>query len=113
APAESKPYVGAVPAEQMAWLRSAENPYGPPESARRAVAAGMDEGNMYPRSKVDEFKKLIADDLGLTPEHVIVGAGSIELMLCAGLYYGKLGKQVISADPTWTTTAEYAEANGA
>ncbi len=103
---------GANPGD-TAWLRSAENPYGPPESARRAIVASMSEGNLYPRAKVNEFKELVARDLGLTPEHVIVGAGSIELMLCAGLYYGKLGKRVVSADPTWDTTVEYAEANGA
>lgn len=102
-----------TPVDDIAWLRSAENPAGPPESARRALAAAVDEGNLYPRSKVNEFKEHVARDLGLTPEHVIVGAGTIELMLCAGLYYGKLGKRVLSADPTWDTTVEYAEANGA
>jgi histidinol-phosphate aminotransferase len=73
----------------------------------------MREGNRYPRTKVAEFKALVAKDAGVTPEHVIVGAGSIELMLSAGLYYGKRGKTVVAADPTWHTTAEYAEANGA
>jgi histidinol-phosphate aminotransferase len=105
---------GAVPhAGDVVPLRSAENPYGPPESALRALQAAMREGNRYPRTKIAEFKQLVANEVGLTPDHVIVGAGSIELMLAAGLYFGKLGRAVVAADPTWHTTAEYAEANGA
>ena len=103
----------AAPAGGVIPLRSAENPYGPPPSALEALQATMSEGNRYPRTKVAEFKKLIADDTGLTPEHVIIGAGSIELMINAGLYYGKRGGTVVSGDPTWDTTAIYAEANGA
>lgn len=94
-------------------LRSAENPYGPPESARRALQAALSEGNRYPRSRVAEFKEMLARDAGLTPEHVIIGAGSIELMINTGLYCGKLGRTIVAADPTWDTTAIYAEANGA
>jgi histidinol-phosphate aminotransferase len=103
----------ALTAGNVIALRSAENPYGPPESALTALKAAMREGNRYPRSKVAEFKELVAKDAGVSPDHVIVGAGSIELMLSAGLYFGKLGRTVIAADPTWHTTAEYAEANGA
>lgn len=103
----------ASPAGNLVALRSAENPYGPPESALAALKAAMREGNRYPRTKVTEFKELVARDAGVTSDHVIVGAGSIELMLAAGLYFGKLGQTVIAADPTWHTTAEYAEANGA
>jgi histidinol-phosphate aminotransferase len=103
----------ASPAGKLVALRSAENPYGPPESALAALKAAMSEGNRYPRTKVAEFKEIIANDAGVTPDHVIIGAGSIELMLAAGLYFGKLGRTVIAADPTWHTTAEYAESNGA
>jgi histidinol-phosphate aminotransferase len=105
--------IAAPPAGNVVSLRSAENPYGPPESALTALKATMREGNRYPRTKVAEFKAMIAKDAGVTPDHVIVGAGSIELMLSAGLYFGELGRSVIAADPTWHTTAEYAEANGA
>lgn len=101
------------PAGNVISLRSAENPYGPPESALVALKTAMREGNRYPRSKVAEFKEIVAKDAGVTPEHVIVGAGSIELMLSAGLYFGKISRTVIAADPTWHTTAEYAAANGA
>ena len=103
----------ALPAGAVTSLRSAENPYGPPESALRALQAAVREGNRYPRTKIAEFKELLARDAGLTPEHVIVGAGSIELMLNTGLYCGKLGRTIVSAEPTWDTTAKYAEANGA
>jgi histidinol-phosphate aminotransferase len=94
-------------------LRSAENPYGPPKSALAAAQSELRIANRYPRSKVAAFRELIAKVTGLTADHVAIGAGSIELMINTGLAYGKPGRAVLSADPTWNTTAIYAQACGA
>lgn len=97
---------------KLVRLRSAENPYGPPPSAIQAVQQEVVRGNRYPRHKVAAFRQKIAEDVGLTPEHVAIGAGSIELMINTGIAYGKPGRAVLSAYPTWTTTCEYAKRCG-
>jgi histidinol-phosphate aminotransferase len=94
-------------------LRSAENPYGPPPAAFEAAQRQLATANRYPRKAITELRALIADDVGLTPEHVAIGAGSIELMLGTGLALGKPGRAVLSGDPTWSTTVAYAAAHGA
>jgi histidinol-phosphate aminotransferase len=98
---------------KLVRLRSAENPYGPPKSALEAAQAELKIANRYPRTKVVAFRDLIAKDVGVTPDHVAIGAGSIELMINTGLAYGKPGRAVLSADPTWDTTMVYSEACGA
>lgn len=103
----------STPEPELVRLRSAENPYGPPKSALEAAAEELKIANRYPRSKVTAFRELIASDVGLSKEHVAIGAGSIELMINTGLAFGKPGRAVLSADPTWDTTAVYAQACGA
>ncbi len=93
-------------------LRSAENPAGPPKSAMEAARKEIASAHRYPRKRVTELREKIAGINGLTADHVIIGAGSIELMINTGLWYGRQGRAVLTGDPTWSTTAKYAEASG-
>lgn len=106
-------HAGPPAGPHVARLRSAENPYGPPKSALQAAQAELTHGNRYPRDKVTELREKIAADNGLTIDHVVIGAGSIELMINSGLLFGKPGRAVLSAEPTWDTTVVYAEQRGA
>ncbi|MEX0641145.1 MAG: aminotransferase class I/II-fold pyridoxal phosphate-dependent enzyme [Pirellulales bacterium] len=94
-------------------LRSAENPYGPPPGAAEAVASQLAIANRYPRPVITAFREKIAQDTGLTSEHVAIGAGSIELIIQTGLAFGKPGCAHVSGDPTWDTMLVYAQAKGA
>ena len=108
------PQASSQTAKPLARLWANENPYGPSEKARRAMLAAVSEGNRYPTSLADyaELEGLIAQREGLTPEHVVLGSGSGEVLCMAGVAYGLEGAQILAADPTFPALMRYAEAVG-
>ncbi len=90
-----------------------ENPYGPSELARQAMIAAFDEGGLYSRAAYNELRELIAKQEGLTPEHILIGAGSREILQVAGLSCGLAGGELISPHPTFEALNTYAETIGA
>jgi histidinol-phosphate aminotransferase len=99
----------------LARLWANENPYGPSEKARRAMTAAVNDGNRYatPFADYAELEELIARREGLTPEHVVLGSGSGEVLCMAGVAYGLEGALILAADPTFPGLMRYAEQVGA
>jgi histidinol-phosphate aminotransferase len=92
-----------------------ENPFGPSDAARRAIADAVVDANRYVNQGGDlaRLKSLIAAREGLTPEHVVVGAGSSEILCQAAIAFGLGGGELIAADPTFNLLPRYAEGVGA
>ena len=61
----------------LARLIANENPYGPAASARRAVEDSLATAWQYPMGQQQVLKQLIGAREGLTPEHVMIGEGSV------------------------------------
>lgn len=103
-------YLNPLLAEgKLVRLGSNENPYGPSAKARKALAAAMDEFNRYSGDTVGELRKAIADKEGVTPDQVLVTAGSSETLCLAGMGVGLEGGAVLSAYPTFRLLMDYAE----
>ncbi len=96
----------------LARLIANENPYGPAASARRAVTDALPTAWQYPLGQEQPLKKLIAEREGLTPEHVMIGEGSGEILRIAGLVFGANGGDVVAAQPTFTFLQDYARQLG-
>ena len=94
-------------------LHSNENPYGPSVAARQAIQNALGEGNLYPSSSYRELEKMIADREGLTPEHVVLGAGSHEVLRMTAMAYGLAGGEILTAYPTYEGMERYAGTLGA
>lgn len=94
-------------------LNSNENPYGPSARARTAVQQILSEGNRYPFGFVEQFKKILADKEGVTPDHITLGAGSSELLCVAGEAFGIEGGRMLSANPTFPVLMNFATNYGA
>jgi histidinol-phosphate aminotransferase len=79
------------------------------------MAAALTDGNRYasPLGDYRELEGLIARREGLTPEHVVLGSGSGEILCMAGLAYGLQGGETVCADPTFGGLMSYAENIGA
>lgn len=108
----------ASPLAQPGWegairLHSNENPYGPSDAAREAIVQGLTDANLYPTFSYNKLKTLIAEREGLTPDHVVLGAGSHQILQMAGIAYGLDGGEVLTADPTYEGLGRYAESVGA
>jgi histidinol-phosphate aminotransferase len=89
-------------------LGSNENPYGPSPAARKAMLENYLSSNRYPDDMVVDLKKAIAAHWGVGTEHILLGAGSSEIIGLACLHASKLKGHVISTHPSyqeWNTQA--------
>ena len=98
--------------DYMVRLSSNENPYGPSRVALKAISANMHLTNRYSDDPTD-LVNLMAELNGLTPEHVLVGTGSSEVLSVAGMIASIRGGSIVCADPTYQSLLHYAEASGA
>ena len=87
-----------------ARLSANENPFGPSERARKAIMEALPDSYLYPREHLMKFKKMIAQQEGVSEEHIILGAGSGELLVATALCYAfknGAGSHILSADPSY------------
>jgi histidinol-phosphate aminotransferase len=99
--------------EVRARLNSNENPYGPSERARHAMIEAFDEGCRYPWLQYKALEELIAKREGVSPDHVVLGAGSHEILRLAGTAYGLHGGEALIPHPTFEGLENYAASVGA
>ncbi|MGE0770841.1 MAG: histidinol-phosphate transaminase [Cyclobacteriaceae bacterium] len=89
-------------------LGSNENPYGPSPKARQAMVDIMSEGNRYGFDAGRELVRIIAEREGVSTDHVMLGAGSSELLCLSGMMAGLEGGSVLSSYPTFRLLMDYA-----
>lgn len=95
--------------EKIIRLGSNENPYGPSALARKAIQQSMNEFNRYAYGAVAEFKKVLAEKEGVSPDHILVVNGSSETLCLTGMAIALEGGAVLSAFPTFRSLMDYAE----
>jgi len=93
----------------IARLNANENPYGPSKKVRDILKNSFDIACRYPFSVLGDLVQLLAEKEGVTKDHIVVCGGSTEGLKAAGLLYGKDGREVISADPTFQSLMRYSE----
>lgn len=103
----------AEPVEIKAKLNANENPYGPPMTARKAVADSVYLGNRYAWKEMYELVNKIAKKEGVTEKHIMMGPGSSDLLEKTALVLFLKGGNVVSADPCYMSLIKVAEATGA
>ncbi len=96
------------PSEQLR-LNSNENPLGLSPAARRAVVDRLTEANRYPGAIRARLIEAIAKRHGVAPKHVVVGAGSTEILKLAVHATAAAGGRLVVADPTFEDVARYGE----
>jgi histidinol-phosphate aminotransferase len=93
---------------KLVKLGSNENPYGPSPKARQAIIDVLDQGNRYTFNEMPAMKKILAQKENVSPDHILLGAGSGELLCLAGLGVGLEGGGVTSAFPVFRSLMDYA-----
>ncbi len=99
---------GVFRSGKLVRLGSNENPYGPSLKAREAIKVSITEHNRYSFTEAQDFKKILADKEGVSPDHILLGAGSGELLALTGMGVGLEGGAVLSAFPTFRMLMDYA-----
>ncbi len=82
-------------------LSSNENPHGPSPAARAAMIAAVGISNRYPWEATGQLREKLGSAYGLTKEHVMIGAGSSELLGITSLMAALQKGNAVAPDPTF------------
>jgi histidinol-phosphate aminotransferase len=111
--AEALPLVPAAAPSGVVRLSSNENPYGPSPAALDAMRQASSLAWRYPDEAMDALAADLAKLHGVPVDHILLGAGSSEILnLCAGAFTGP-ERGVVAADPTFEALERYAQRGGA
>ncbi len=94
-------------------LASNENPYGMAPSAKQAIMDTWKEHAWYGALAVPRLRTVFAQHVGVPEDHVLVTAGSAEVLSVVALAYGMHGSEVLTPWPTYEGLPRYAESMGA
>jgi histidinol-phosphate aminotransferase len=90
-------------------LSSNENPYGPSAAALDAMARSQAVACRYPDEAERATAEAIARSHGVSPDRIVLGAGSSEVLrLCDAAFLGP-GRTVVVAEPTFEAVLHYAK----
>ena len=89
-------------------LDSNENPYGPSPKALEAMTPSHCDSSRYPDARDDEVVSALAKLHGVTPENVILGCGSGEVLRMADMAFLGPGRNVVAAEPTFEAVLAFA-----
>ncbi|MBL7741007.1 MAG: histidinol-phosphate aminotransferase family protein [Chitinophagaceae bacterium] len=82
-------------------LSSNENPHGPSPAARKAMMDAVNSSNRYPWEITTQLREKIGSLYGLTKEHVVMGAGSSELLGLVSVMAALQKGNAVAPDPTF------------
>lgn len=88
--------------DAFAKLAGNENPYGPYESAMEAMNHAFKYASRYGYPDGD-VQQAIADHHGVDPDHIMLGAGSGEVLRVFGMTYLQDHKKVIGVEPSFNS----------
>ncbi|HLF77215.1 MAG TPA: histidinol-phosphate transaminase [Dehalococcoidia bacterium] len=101
-----------IPLESIVKLDANENPYGPSPKALAAIAAARTY-HEYPDPEQRRVRQALAEYVGYTPQWLIAGAGSDELVdLCVRLFVPP-GEAIVNFPPTFGMYPFLADVQGA
>ena len=86
---------------RVAKLGSNENPYGPSPKVVQAIAAAAHEVALYPEPSCDPLREVVAARLKVTPERLIFGNGSEDLIAVASHTFLAPGAHVVTFAPSF------------
>lgn len=102
-----------APPTLKARLFANENPFGPSDKVKAAIAACLGTCYQYPMQSGEELGKMLVAKEGITMDMMMPGGGSSPLLHATAMYFAKDGGNVISADPSYDDVPQRAQSIGA
>ena len=106
------PFTGSGGSTSGADLSDNTNLWGPPPTAARAAAAAVSAARGYPHPHAGALVRVLADHVGVTPDMVVAGCGSDDVLDAAIRALVEPGGSVAASDPTFPMAAVFARTNG-
>lgn len=101
-----------IPAQDIAKLGSAENPFGPSPKAQEAIEQGKTKIDLYPEWSSRLLREAIAARYGFAPECVACGAGETEVISFVLRAFSRPGDRVLMYEPCFPIYHIFAENEG-
>ncbi len=105
-----KPYIPGKPIEEVKRelglkevikLASNENPLGPSPLAVQALREAISQVHLYPEDGGPQLREALARRLGVSPQEVILGNGSVEIIQAINIAFLNPGEKVVISDPSF------------
>lgn len=90
-------------------LDSNENPNGPGKTALDAIRAMFEEAPRYPDRATTDLASTIAGHFKVTPEHVLVGCGSGEVLRMASYAFTSPERALVTGAPSFEDPTRHSE----
>jgi histidinol-phosphate aminotransferase len=109
-----RPYVPGKPIEELERelgikgsikLASNENPLGPSPMALKAIQGAGEDLNRYPDGGGFYLKNMLSEKLSVSPDNLILGNGSNELLDMVARTYMRPGDDAVMATPSFVVYA--------
>ncbi|HUL78693.1 MAG TPA: histidinol-phosphate transaminase [Vicinamibacteria bacterium] len=94
-------------------LSSNENPYGPSSEALDAMTRSQAVAARYPDASEQQTIEAIARHHGVSPERIVLGCGSSEVLRLCDAAFLSPGRTVVAAEPTFEAVLHYAKVTAA
>ena len=94
-------------------MASNENPFGPSPRAIEAMEQALREVHLYPENGAPELAKKIAENEGVTPDHVLVTGGSTPCLDMIGRTLLAPGLNAVTSERTFIVYPIVTRAAGA
>jgi histidinol-phosphate aminotransferase len=91
----------ALGIDDIVKLASNEWPLEPFPEVVEAIAAAATDFNRYPENSVFHVVNALAERVGVSGDHIWVGAGSTELLTCIAIAVGGPGTSTVFSDPSF------------
>ena len=101
-----------IPADEIAKLGSAENPYGASPMATEAVAAALSDMHLYASWTAEPLREKLADKYGYEPDQFVCGAGETEVISLIIRAFCEPGGKIQMPGPCFPIYHLFAEAEG-
>ena len=99
--------------DRLMLLNANENPLGVSEAAKKAVTEELTRMNRYPDGSVSALRKAVAERLYISPDQVIHGNGSDELLSLVASAYLEPGKRAVYSQYSFSVYQLVSQARGA
>ena len=96
------------PSHRLIRLHRNESAHRPSPKALAAMRDAVSQSATYPDTAMASLRRTIAELHGVTPDRVVLGCGSTEVLRMAMLAFAGRGRTVVTARPTFETIAHLA-----
>lgn len=93
-------------------LNTNENPHGPSPKSIEAVQAMLPNAGRYPSPLDPEAREALAEHHGVSADHILLGAGSAEILKMATYAFTSPTAALVTGSPTYGDPAVHAAAIG-